>query len=227
MYTTFMFATGIENSIPTINNGRTRIDQMEKCGHYKYWQTDFALLEELGLDVEVARIDLEAWRVEMLAGDLGAAEREARRAYDLLDAHGEKYLLSTVAGSLAQTLLQQDGSLSEAELLADRTRSLATDADVGTQALWRCVKGRILAERGSYAEAEALVREGLDVLQATDAVLLQLDAQLDLGEVLTAAGDAVGARAAYDAALRLAEQKGGVVAFETIGRRLGALDAAP
>ncbi len=35
MFTTFMFATGIENSIPTINNGRTRIDEMEKCGHYK------------------------------------------------------------------------------------------------------------------------------------------------------------------------------------------------
>ena len=32
----FMFATGIENSIPTIDNGRTRIDQMEKCGHYRH-----------------------------------------------------------------------------------------------------------------------------------------------------------------------------------------------
>jgi class 3 adenylate cyclase/tetratricopeptide (TPR) repeat protein len=186
-----------------------------------------ARLEELGLDVEVARIDLEAWRVEMLAGDLDAAEREARRAYDLLEAHGEKYLLSTVAGSLAQTLLERDGSLEEAELLADRTRILATEADVGTQALWRCVMGRILAARGSFAEAEALLNEGLEVLQATDAVLLQLDAYLDLGKVRTAAGDTGGARAAYDAALRLAELKGGVVAFETIGHRLGALDAAP
>lgn len=53
MYTTFMFATGIENSIPTINNGRTRIDQMEKCGHYKHWRTDFDLLAEL--DIQVLR----------------------------------------------------------------------------------------------------------------------------------------------------------------------------
>jgi beta-glucosidase len=51
MFTTFMFATGIENSIPTINNGRTRIDQMEKCGHYKHWRTDFELLKELDLQV--------------------------------------------------------------------------------------------------------------------------------------------------------------------------------
>ncbi len=45
----FMFATGIENSCPTINDGRTRVDEMEKCGHYKYWQTDFELLRELDI----------------------------------------------------------------------------------------------------------------------------------------------------------------------------------
>lgn len=44
-----MFATGIENSIPTIHNGRTRIDQMEACGHYKHWRTDFDCVEELGI----------------------------------------------------------------------------------------------------------------------------------------------------------------------------------
>ena len=49
-----MFATGIENSIPTINNGRTRIDQMEKCGHYEHWKLDFDLLEDL--DIRVAQI---------------------------------------------------------------------------------------------------------------------------------------------------------------------------
>jgi beta-glucosidase len=41
----FMFATGIENSYPTINNGRTRVDEMEKCCHYKHWRTDFDLLD--------------------------------------------------------------------------------------------------------------------------------------------------------------------------------------
>jgi beta-glucosidase/6-phospho-beta-glucosidase/beta-galactosidase len=46
----FMFATGIENSIPTINGGRTRIDQMESCGHYRHWRTDFDCVQELGID---------------------------------------------------------------------------------------------------------------------------------------------------------------------------------
>jgi beta-glucosidase len=45
----FLFATGIENSIPTIDNGRTRIDQMEKCGHYQHWRTDFELLKDLDI----------------------------------------------------------------------------------------------------------------------------------------------------------------------------------
>ena len=30
----FMFATGIECSYPTIDNGRIRRDMLEECGHY-------------------------------------------------------------------------------------------------------------------------------------------------------------------------------------------------
>jgi beta-glucosidase/6-phospho-beta-glucosidase/beta-galactosidase len=45
-----MFATGIENSIPTINNGRTRVDQMEVCGHYKRWREDFDLVVQTGIE---------------------------------------------------------------------------------------------------------------------------------------------------------------------------------
>ena len=45
----FLFATGIENSYPTINNGRVRMDEMEKCGHYTHWRRDFDLVQELGI----------------------------------------------------------------------------------------------------------------------------------------------------------------------------------
>jgi beta-glucosidase/6-phospho-beta-glucosidase/beta-galactosidase len=47
---TFMFATGIENSYPTIHGGRTRIDQMEKCRHYQNWSKDFDLVQELEIE---------------------------------------------------------------------------------------------------------------------------------------------------------------------------------
>ena len=45
----FLFDTGIENSYPTIDQGRVRVDEMEKCGHYKHWQQDFDLVQELGI----------------------------------------------------------------------------------------------------------------------------------------------------------------------------------
>ncbi|MFC7515368.1 family 1 glycosylhydrolase [Herbaspirillum sp. GCM10030257] len=45
----FIFATGIENSAPTIQGGRIRMDEMEKCGHYQHWLTDFDLVQELGV----------------------------------------------------------------------------------------------------------------------------------------------------------------------------------
>ncbi len=44
-----MFATGIENSYPTIRQGRERVDEMEKCGHYKFWKSDFDKVQELGI----------------------------------------------------------------------------------------------------------------------------------------------------------------------------------
>ena len=46
---TFLFASGIENSYPTLPSG-VRVDEMEKCGHYGWWEEDFGLARELGLD---------------------------------------------------------------------------------------------------------------------------------------------------------------------------------
>jgi beta-glucosidase/6-phospho-beta-glucosidase/beta-galactosidase len=52
----FMFSTGIENSYPTIvlpDGSKFRVDEMEKTGHYKNWETDFQLVKEL--DIEYLR----------------------------------------------------------------------------------------------------------------------------------------------------------------------------
>lgn len=49
----FMFATGIENSYPTIagaDGERRRVDEMAKCGHYKRWREDFELVKDLGIE---------------------------------------------------------------------------------------------------------------------------------------------------------------------------------
>jgi beta-glucosidase/6-phospho-beta-glucosidase/beta-galactosidase len=49
----FMFATGIENSYPTIqlpDGTRKRVDEMEKSNHYKLWKTDFELTKSMGIN---------------------------------------------------------------------------------------------------------------------------------------------------------------------------------
>ena len=64
MTTPFFFATGIENSYPTIPTGR-RVDEMEKCGHYKLWREDLERNRENG------------WA---LAGLAAALERQSKTA---------------------------------------------------------------------------------------------------------------------------------------------------
>lgn len=49
----FMFATGIENSYPTIkllDGSKKRVDEMEKTGHYTNWKKDFELVKDLGIE---------------------------------------------------------------------------------------------------------------------------------------------------------------------------------
>lgn len=51
MLPAFMFATGIEGSYPTIHGGRLRVDEMDKCGHYRRWSDDFDCVQDLGVRV--------------------------------------------------------------------------------------------------------------------------------------------------------------------------------
>jgi tetratricopeptide (TPR) repeat protein len=145
------------------------------------------MMEELGLDVEMAGVGLEAWRVEMLAGDAASAERLLRRSYDLLVELGERYFRSTVAGLLGQTLYALE-RYDEVEALGLEARELSTEDDIGTQALWRCVLGKMTALTGASEEGEALVREALAILGPTDALHLRYGALLDLADIQNRSG---------------------------------------
>src|SRR5690349_20611432 len=48
----FLFATGIENSYPTMpRDGHTvRVDEMQKTRHYQHWKEDLALVRDLGIE---------------------------------------------------------------------------------------------------------------------------------------------------------------------------------
>ena len=57
----FMFATGIECSNPTIGHGRIRRDQLAETGHYDRWREDLHLVRDLGL--KVLRYGLPIYKV--------------------------------------------------------------------------------------------------------------------------------------------------------------------
>ena len=75
-----MFATGIENSIPTINGGTTRVDEMEECGHYEHWREDFDCVEELGIQFLRYGPPLHTHLPRARQVRLGVRRRDLRRA---------------------------------------------------------------------------------------------------------------------------------------------------
>ncbi|MDQ3874060.1 MAG: adenylate/guanylate cyclase domain-containing protein, partial [Actinomycetota bacterium] len=168
-----------------------------------------AIFEDLGFTLLANSVSLQSGRVELLAGDLRAAERELRRDYEALERMGEKYLRSTVAALLGQVVYAQ-GRLDEALALSNTTRELATEDDVGSQVLWRAIRAKALARGSLQSEALALADEAVELSRQTDAIELQASALVDLAEVRRIGGERDGDALAE--ALRLYELKGSSVA---------------
>jgi class 3 adenylate cyclase/tetratricopeptide (TPR) repeat protein len=180
------------------------------------------IFEELGLRVEAASMVLESSRVELLAGNPAEAERELRRGFIVLEELRERYLLSSLSGLLARALWAQQRP-DEAEDMAALAEEISDADDIDAQVHWRCVQAKVLASRGEGDESEALVRSAVDLLEPTDAVVLQIEALTDLGEVLTILGRD-GAAPAFEQARQLAAGKGSDV---LVARVLELAAAAP
>lgn len=169
-----------------------------------------ATLDELGVKVLSAATSIDSARIELLAGDLEAAERYLRRDYDALMLMGERFLLSTVGGMLARVTYALD-RFAEAEELARVVRELAAPDDIDAQALWRSVFAMVRARDGAIEEAIALAQEAVALRRQADAPVLLAEALEDMGEVMRFAGLDEEARAMRAEALRLYERKGDVV----------------
>jgi predicted ATPase/class 3 adenylate cyclase len=180
--------------------------------------TSNATYADLGLTLYVASSDHQAV-VELLAGNPGAAEKSARAGYRALEEMGERAFRSTIAASLAWTILEQ-GRDEEAEDLADLSARLAASGDLITQVRWRRVRARALARRGKIKEAEALAREAVAIAEATDFVNDRADALIDLSHVLEASRRCDDAVTAASGALHLYQLKGNVVAAAATRLRL-------
>ncbi len=175
--------------------------------------------DEIGATLYSARTSLASAVVELLAGDLSAAERELRHDYETLDQMGERYLRPTVAANLALVLCL-DGRLGEAERYALVAEEVSTQDDIETQALWRTAKAAILARSGDIPAAEAAAREAVEMLRQTDALVQTGDALSVQADVFGGAGRVFERAEALREAATLYARKGNVIGERTALRAL-------
>jgi len=183
------------------------------------------LLEDAGAGVQASAISGRIGPIELLAGDAAAAEAELRSGYESLTGIGEVYFASTIAASLGEVLFVQ-GRQDEAEGFSRKAEELAPEDDVWTQAAWRSVRAKVLADRGQSREAIELAEQAVELLRATDAPVWRADGLCDSAYVLEAAGRLDDARVALEEALALYEQKEAPVPAERTRDRLNRI-AAP
>jgi ATP/maltotriose-dependent transcriptional regulator MalT len=179
------------------------------------------LFEELGQTFAIAGHALVSGCVAMLADDPAAAERELRPSCELLDAMGEKGILSSLAAFLAEALCAQ-GKLDEAERFTDVSEDAASSDDVASQIAWRSTRAKVLARRGAFPQAESLARQALALAEETDFLNMHADVLIALAEVLRLEELDDEAGRCVQRALELYEQKGNTPSAERARRALRA-----
>jgi class 3 adenylate cyclase/tetratricopeptide (TPR) repeat protein len=183
-----------------------------------------ALGAELGAGIDRAIASWISAHVEQTFGQSDEAERYFREAERMFRDMGERSFLSTLLCERA-LLLWEGGPNDEVLALANEGREIASLEDVATQVFWRDVTARILARRGEIAEAERLIEEAQETIEATDALTLRAETLRGVSVVHAAAGRTGEAADALRRAIGLLEAKGAPRLAEQIREELAALQS--
>lgn len=178
------------------------------------------ILADLGMTLDEAAGSMLTGRIEILAGDLEAAERELLKGFDRLREMGDRGFASTVAAILGRVLGSM-GRDDEAERYCLECAELASAEDATSQYEWRIGLAPLLIRRGETERAEALAREAVEIINTTDMPTAQGDALVCLADVLEATGRAEEATGALREALARYEAKGHAVDAARVRERLG------
>jgi len=180
------------------------------------------LVETSSLYVTAAEAALLSFEIEMLGGDLIAAERQARQMYETLESVAANSQLSTAACTLGLALCEQ-GRFEEAQHYAEIGEKLGAKGDMETQVFRRRILARVNAEHGRRDEALRLAHEAVALVEPTDALNDRGDALIDLAEVLQVTGRPNDAFEPLQRALTLFERKGNMVSAGKVRARLASL----
>jgi DNA-binding SARP family transcriptional activator/tetratricopeptide (TPR) repeat protein len=181
------------------------------------------LYDELGqTSTAEANCGAVGGRIELLAGDLAAAERAFRSTCQMLERLGDQAYLATGAAELADVLCALE-RFDEAEQWCRLASNLGASDDVLTQIFSRATWAKLLAQKGELEKAEASAREAVRLTEKTDDLNRRAKVLLDLSRILRVARKPGEVTAAVEKAVELFEQKGNIVG----AKRARALLAEP
>ena len=168
-----------------------------------------ATYEEFGLRFRRATQAFVGAQIELLAGDVTAAERELRASSAACDAIGAATSATTHRALLAEVVVRL-GRFAEAEELAQRVAAEATPDDLIAHVLWRCALSRVRAHEGSAHEAVELATEARRLLAGAEFPMLAITALTAAAEAAAAADESTDAERLLAEARKIAEAKGAV-----------------
>ena len=159
-----------------------------------------------------------AW-IALARAQPAAAEHALRSDYEKLKRLGEKSHFCSYASVLGQAVYDL-GRYDEAEALAREAMTAARANDVHTSIIVRGTIAKVLARRGDIVAAERLVHEAVAFADASDFLQSRADALTDMAEILALAGKTEESARALDRAVAFHEQKGNVLAVQTLRARV-------
>jgi len=152
-------------------------------------------------------------RIELLAGNLGAAETILRECCEMYERAQDRAAFASAAADVAQALYAE-GRLDEARDWAQRAEAQAPRDDIPAQFAWRAVAAKLLAREGALDDADSLVLKAVALSESTDSPCQRGEVLLDVAEVQRLDNRVRDATRSVESALLLFEQKGDVVSAE-------------
>lgn len=182
-------------------------------------------LSELGMRHSLLEVEQFAGIVELIADEPAAAEVRLRKAYNGFRRMRLEADTAEAAALLARAcvILGRDTDADELCIESERLAGHAFKAAIA----WRTVRAQLLARAGAHSEARAIAEDAVAIAERTDALVDHGDACLALATVLSAGGDAAGARAAAQRAADLYECKGATALVDKARKMIGEGAASP
>ena len=148
------------------------------------------------------------------------------RDSELLERMGERYLLSTMNGILAQVLVAQ-GRHDEAAVVCDKAEVASAEDDIESQVLVESARAELHLHTGRTDEAAAATAAAVDLLRGAEAPNIVADTLVLAGRVAAARGDLAAADRELSRAVTLYRGKGNLVSEQRTVELRAALGLGP